>query len=116
MLVAGAAAGLAIGGESFWAGVLAPVLTMSLGMAIVVAPLTTTVMNSVPAAQSGAASGVNNAASRLAGLFAIAIVGAIASLVLSRLSIHSPCRARPCALASFPLLRILIGRCWRRRS
>jgi hypothetical protein len=110
MLVAGAAAGLAIGGESFWAGVLAPVLTMSLGMAIVVAPLTTTVMNSVPAAQSGAASGVNNAASRLAGLFAIA------SLVLSRLSIHSPCRARPCALASFPLLRILIGRCWRRRS
>lgn len=80
-LVAVAAAGLAIGGETFWAGVLTPVLAMSVGMGIVVAPLTTAVMNSAPEARSGTASGVNNAASRLAGLFAIAVVGATASVV-----------------------------------
>ena len=50
-------------------------------MALVVAPLTTAVMVSVPDNQSGAASGVNNAASRLAGLFAIAIIGGVASVV-----------------------------------
>jgi EmrB/QacA subfamily drug resistance transporter len=83
-LVAAAAAGLATGIESFWLGVLVPVAAMSLGMAIVVTPLTTAVMNSAPDAQSGAASGVNNAASRLAGLFAVAIVGALASAVFFR--------------------------------
>jgi hypothetical protein len=54
---------------------------MSVGMAFVAAPLTTAVMNAAPDSQSGAASGVNNAASRLAGLFAVAIVGAAANLV-----------------------------------
>ncbi len=83
-LVAAAAAGFATGTESYPAGVLVPVLLMSLGMAIVVAPLTTVVMNSAPDAQAGAASGVNNAASRLAGLFAVAIVGAVASILFSR--------------------------------
>jgi hypothetical protein len=62
-------------------GVLGPVLVMSVGMAFVAAPLTTAVMNAAPDSQSGAASGVTNAASRLAGLFAVAIVGAAANLV-----------------------------------
>ena len=52
-------------------------------MALVVAPLTTAVMNAAPDALAGAASGVNNAASRLAGLFAVALVGAIAALVFA---------------------------------
>jgi hypothetical protein len=38
-------------------------------------------MNSVPDSRSGAASGVNNAASRIAGVLAIAVFGAAASLV-----------------------------------
>jgi hypothetical protein len=50
-------------------------------MAMVVSPLTTAVMNSVPDRRSGAASGVNNAASRLTGVLAIAVFGAAASLV-----------------------------------
>jgi len=62
-------------------GVLAPVVVLAFGMALVVAPLTTTVINAAPDSQSGAASGVNNAASRLAGLLAVAGCGAVASAV-----------------------------------
>jgi EmrB/QacA subfamily drug resistance transporter len=80
-LVAVGAAGLAFGAADYWIGVVAPIVISSVGMALVVAPLTTAVMVSAPDNQSGAASGVNNAASRLAGLFAVAIIGTVASVV-----------------------------------
>ena len=53
VLVAMAATFLALRFSSFWFGVLSPVLIMSLGMAIVLAPLTTAVMNAASDAQSG---------------------------------------------------------------
>jgi predicted MFS family arabinose efflux permease len=79
-LVAAGAAALAYSAADYWIGVVGPTVISALGMALVVAPLTTVVMVSAPDNQSGA-SGVNNAASRLAGLFAIAIIGAVASVV-----------------------------------
>ena len=62
-------------------GVVAAAGAAAVGMALVVVLLTTTVMNAAPDALAGAASGVNNAASRLAGLFAVALVGAMVALV-----------------------------------
>ena len=83
-LVAVAGAWLALGLEGLALGVVAPLLALAAGMALVVAPLTTAVMNAAPDALAGAASGVNNAASRLAGLFAVALVGAVTALVFGR--------------------------------
>ena len=61
-------------------GVVLPgVLVFGLGLATTVAPLTATVLGSVPARHSGLASGTNNAVARVAGLLAIAAVGAAVS-------------------------------------
>jgi EmrB/QacA subfamily drug resistance transporter len=71
----------ALAHENFWLGVMLPMIVLALGMTLVVSPLTTTVMNAAPDGKSGAASGVNNAASRIGGLFAIAIFGAFAGIL-----------------------------------
>jgi EmrB/QacA subfamily drug resistance transporter len=80
-IVALAAIVLALSPANLWLGAIGPVLLMAAGMAMVVAPLTTAAMNAVPEAESGIASAVNNAASRLAGLISVVIVGLAASLL-----------------------------------
>ncbi len=71
------------GPSDYWTSFFPGVLVFGFGMSLTVAPLTATVMGSVSDHFSGTASGINNAMTRIANVFANAIFGALAVLFFS---------------------------------
>jgi EmrB/QacA subfamily drug resistance transporter len=61
-------------GDTYVGMVLPAVLVLGIGLTLVVAPVTATVLAAVDSSHSGIASGVNNAVARVAGLIAVAVI------------------------------------------
>jgi EmrB/QacA subfamily drug resistance transporter len=103
--IVGGAGLIAMGGigaqVDYWTDLFPAVLVFGLGLSMTVAPLTNTVLGAVPRHQAGVASGTNNAISRVAGLLAIAAVGAVVAAqfgsalddALAGRSLSAPARA-----------------------
>ena len=67
-------------GDSYVTGILPAVLVYGVGLTLVVAPVTATVLAAADANHAGVASGVNNAVARVAGLVAVAVLPLIAGI------------------------------------
>jgi EmrB/QacA subfamily drug resistance transporter len=67
-------------GSSYLVDVLPGMLVFSLGLALTVAPLTSTVLAAAPAEHAGIASAVNNDVARTAGLLAVAVLPVAAGI------------------------------------
>ena len=71
-------------GGSYWTDFFPPMVMIGLGMAVVVSPLTTTVMNSVSETQTGIASGINNSVEEVSSLLAVALSGTVALAIFQQ--------------------------------
>jgi EmrB/QacA subfamily drug resistance transporter len=99
---------LVSGEQRYWV-YLGPMIVLGFGMAVTVAPLTTTVINSVPERETGVASGINNVVAAVASLLVIAVLGTLVadSLVATARVVMSTAAAL--ALASAAAAALTIG-------
>ena len=96
------------GEQRYWV-YLGPMIVLGLGMAITVAPLTTTVINSVMERETGVASGINNVVAAVASLLVIAVLGTLVAdspVVTARVVMST---AAALALASAATAALTIG-------
>lgn len=63
--------------QAYWTHVFPAAMVIAIGMTLAVAPLTSTILASVDAQHTGMVSGLNSALSRLGGLIAVALMGAV---------------------------------------
>jgi EmrB/QacA subfamily drug resistance transporter len=68
------------GDPNFWVDVIGGGVIFGIGLTLLVAPLTTSVLASAPADQTGIASGINNAVARTSSLLAVAAIPPIAGI------------------------------------
>jgi EmrB/QacA subfamily drug resistance transporter len=76
--------GLTAGPAEFWITFLPPLVAIGTGMALTMAPLSATILAELPAEKSGLASGINSTVARLAGVLAVALLGAVALVTFGR--------------------------------
>ncbi|MFK7834883.1 MAG: MFS transporter [Sulfitobacter sp.] len=91
--------GLLAQAQNLWGHMLPAMCIVGLGMALVVAPLSTAVMTAAREEQSGIASGINNAVTRMAALICVAAVGGLMAHLYDRAG----------GLASFGVLSDSVG-------
>jgi EmrB/QacA subfamily drug resistance transporter len=98
-------------GGGYWTTFFPSMVVLGFGMAVTVAPLTTTVMNAVDEHHAGIASGINNAMSRVAGLFAVALMSLIVLSVFNHELDHrvAALDLRPATAAALDAERLKLG-------
>jgi EmrB/QacA subfamily drug resistance transporter len=85
---------------SYWLDAFPAIVVIAFGMAGAVAPLTTAVLSSVEERYTGAASGLNSAVARTAGLIATALLGSVLGTTGSELIHGFHTTSWACAVAS----------------
>lgn len=75
--------GITLGPVAYWNSFFVSFLLLGIGMGITVAPLTTAVMGAISENYIGIASGINNTVARVAGVLAVALMGALALFIFN---------------------------------